>query len=323
VTAALALALWLAAPLAPPGFEPDVRKGLDAVYALLAERKTDEAKAEWNRIAPRLQESLRAPASEAERQARSAEAMFALGLLSARTGEKAEALELLKKADGYGFPPLDSPLLLVSADALADLGETGLALTAYREYLKRRPGDTAARLRLSLALYSAGRFAGAEKELADVLRRTPRNPQASYLMGAVLLEQKRVVEGKRHLERALAADPRCAPCLARLAHAAYLEGDDARCEAMATKAAAIDPGLVETSLVLGMLENRRGRYEQAIAQLTRVVERLPELPAARHQLAIAYRRSGQPDKAREQQEVYDRLLREQDARNLGVRGTEE
>jgi hypothetical protein len=53
-----------------------------------------------------------------------------------------------------------------------------------------------------------------------------------------------------------------------------------------------------------------------------VVEQAPRSAPAQHQLALAYRRSGNAAKAREHQAIYDRLLQEQRAASLGVRGSE-
>jgi Flp pilus assembly protein TadD len=72
-----------------------------------------------------------------------------------------------------------------------------------------------------------------------------------------------------------------------------------------------------------MLETRTGRFDLAIRHLTRVVERSPGSIRAQYQLALAYQRSGNTEKAREHREIYDRLIREQKARTLGVRGAEE
>ena len=135
----------------------------------------------------------------------------------------------------------------------------------------------------------------------------------------MLFEQKRVDEARTHLERELALDPRCAGCLAKLAHIAYLKGDDRQCESWLAKAAALDPSDLETNLVSGMLANRSGRYDQAIrAPRPGVVEQSPGYAKAQYQLAIAYQRSGNAEKAREHQAIYDRLIQEQKARTIGV-----
>jgi len=299
----------------------------DSIYALIAGRRFSEAKEQWNRLAPRLQEELRAfgpsPIPEEARQRRVAEALFVQGLLTARLGDKKEALQLLQQADGYGFPPLDSPLMVLAADCLFELGEHALAARAYHEVVSRAPENLQARLRLGASLYSSGRLGAAEKELGEVLRRAPGHPQANFYLGAVLFEQKRTDEARARLERELALDPRCYGCMAKLAHIAYLSGDDRLCESWLARVAALDPDYVETNLVSGMLASRAGRYDQAIQHLTRVVAQAPDYAKARYQLALAYRRSGNAAKAKEHAEIYNRLVQEEKARNLGVRGSKE
>jgi tetratricopeptide (TPR) repeat protein len=310
-----------------PEIDADERLALDTIYVLLGRRHIAEAKDQWNRLAPRLQEGLRGlsgppPAAEGERQRRAAEALFVQGLLTCRAGAKEDALRDLRQADGYGFPSLDSPLMLLAADCLSELQEHALAAGAYRERVKRAPADVSARLGLGASLLASGQIAAAEKELTRVLAEAPGSPPAHYWMGALLVEQKRHEEAKTHLERALALDPRCVGCLAQLAHIAYLAGDDRRCGSFLAKAEALDPADMQTNLVSGMLANRAGRHDLAIVHLTRVVERAPGSARAQYQLALAYRRSGNAEKAREHQAIYDRLIEEQRATSTGVRGSE-
>jgi tetratricopeptide (TPR) repeat protein len=313
-----------------PELHTDERFALDAIHCLLGRRAFAEARDLWNRLGQRIQESVRsssgqalAPAAERDLQRRVAEAWFVQGLLTARFGEKPEALRLLRDADGLGFPPLDSPLMVLAADSLHELQEYALAAQAYREVLKRSPGNVPARLRLGDSLYATGQLAGAEKELREVLRRAPATPQVHYELGAVQFEQKRNDEAKVHLERELARDARCFRCMAKLAHLAYLAGDDLLCESWLAKAAALDPEHLETNLVSGMLENRTGRYDLAIQHLSRVVQQAPGYTRAQYQLALAYERSGNAGKAREHLEIYNRLIQEEKARTIGVRGAEE
>lgn len=321
VSVACLLAAAAAVP-ASPSSEEDERASLDSIYSLLSSRRFDEAKAEWNRLIPRLQANLGRPGTEAERRRRVGEAQFVQGLLAARFGTRDEALGLLRQADGNGFPPLDSPLMAVAADALLELREPALAAQAYAEVLKRTPGAAAVRTRRGAALFSAGKLADAEGELERVAREAPATPQSAYWLGAVRFEQKRMDEAKALLERELARDPQCTGCLAKLAHAAYLAGEDQRCEALLARAASLDPSHVEANLVAGMLANRAGRYEEAIEYLTRVVGQAEGSARAHYQLSLAYRRSGRPEKAREHQELYDRIVQEQKAKALGVRGAE-
>jgi len=305
----------------------DERFALDVAYRLIEHRRFTEAAGPWSRVARKVEASTRAasgqtlaPAADRQLKRRVAEALFVQGLLTARLGEKAEALRLLRQADGYGFPPLDSPLMSLAAACLFELQEYGLATQAYREIVKSAPQNAEARLRLGVALYSAGELAPAEKELEQALRLAPSLPHAHYTLGAVLFELKRVDEARPHLERELAADPRCSGCMVKLGHIAYLKGDDRQAESWLAKAAAIDPDDLETSLVYGMLATRAGHYDQGIRYLTRVVEKSPGSMQAHYQLGLAYKRSGNADKAREHMEIYNRLVQEDKARTIGVRG---
>jgi tetratricopeptide (TPR) repeat protein len=310
-----------------PELDKDERFALDVAYRLIKHRLFSEAAGQWNRAAKKVQASMQAssgqtlsPAADRGLQRRFAEVVFVQGLLTARLGEKAEALRLLRQADGYGFPPLDSPLMAFAAECLYELKEYALAAQAYQDIVKTAPQNAEARLRLGVSLYSSGQLVPAEKELEQALRQAPSLPHAHYTLGAVLFEQKRVEEARTHFEQELASDPRCTGCMAKLAHIAYLKGDDRQCESWLAKAAAVDPGDVETNLVHGMLANRSGHYDQAIVHLTKVVEASPGYAKAQYQLAIAYQRSGNAEKAREHQEIYDKLIQEEKARTIGVRG---
>jgi len=309
-----------------PRLDADERLALDAIYVLLGRQRVAEAKEQWNRLAPRLQQAIAdsRPGATAERarQRRAAEALFVQGLLGCRADSKASALRDLEQADGYGFPPLDSRLIVLAANCLVELHEPALAAQAYRAFLERTPGDSDARLRLGASLLLSGQVGAADPELARALAETPRSPQAHYWMGALRFQQKRYDEARERLEQALSLDPRCVDCMAQLAHVAYLAGDDPLCESFLKQAEALDPAHVETNLVAGMHANRSGQYALAIQHLKGVVERAPGSARAQHQLALAYRRSGDAERAREHQAVYERLLKEQRETSLGERGPE-
>jgi tetratricopeptide (TPR) repeat protein len=303
----------------------DDRLAFDTIYVLVSRDRMPDARAQWNALAPRVQKRLEAVGASPSDDDRRllGEAMFTQGVLTARGGDGQEALRLLQQADGLGFPPLDSPLMLLAAGALVEVQAYDLAVSAYREFLKTQPANLVGRAALGEALFRAGRMVDAQKELEVVIGGAPKTPRANYVLGAVLFHLKDFDRASMHLERELAIDPRCAPCLSTLSHIAYLKGDEALCQAWLDKAKAVDPASVEVQFVSGALALRQERYEVAIALLLDVVSRVPDYATARFQLATAYRRAGQMDKAREQLDAYQRLLDEQKKRETGVRGSGE
>ena len=131
-----------------PELDKDERFALDVAYRLIEHRLFSEAAAQWSRAAKKVQTNVQAssgqtlaPAADRALRRRFAEVVFVQGLLTARLGEKAEALRLLRQADGYGFPPLDSPLMALAADCLYELKEYGLAAQAYQEIVKSAPAE--------------------------------------------------------------------------------------------------------------------------------------------------------------------------------------
>lgn len=303
----------------------DERASLDRAYDMVRQRRFAEARASLAPVVMEVRRALQAsegdPKADPGLRGRLAEVLFAQGLIEARLGSRSDALRLLEQADGLGFPPVGSPLMRLAAECLGELQHAAAAVQAWREVVRAAPEDLEARVRLGAALHGAGRPVEAESVLREALRRDPSLPGAEFFLGAALFEQRHH-EAAVHLERELQRDPRCSGCMSKLAHLAYLAGDDAACSSWLARAHALDPDYLETNLVYGLLYNRTGRPELAVRHLTLVVERAPSHATARYQLAIAYQRSGQAEKAREQREVYDRLTAERKARENAIRGAE-
>ena len=191
--------------------------------------------------------------------------------------------------------------MLLAADCLSDLQEHALAAQAYREVLEahagRRDGAAASGRRPLLVRAARGRGEGAPGRCSG---RRPDTPQAHYFLGAVLFEQKRTDEARTHLERELALDPRCAGCLAKLAHVAYLAGDDRQCESLARAGGGARPGATSRrTWSPGCSRTEAAATTRRSEHLSRVVEQAPGYAKAQYQLALAYQRSGNAAKARE------------------------
>jgi tetratricopeptide (TPR) repeat protein len=298
-----------------PELDSNRRFAFDAIYFLLQDRQPALAEAQWSRVHAQLQARATQSSGPAARK-ELGEDLFVQGLLAAAAGQKNEAMQLLHQADQHGFPPLDSRQMLSLADTLYELREERLAVPTYLEFLKHWPQDDQARLHLALALQASEELAAAQQQLEHVLRDDPRFPGAHYYLGAVLFDMKRNDEAKVHLDEELKLNPKCYQCMAKLAHLAYLAGDDAGCESWLGKAMALDTEWGETNLVSGMLEIRAGKYVPAIKHLLKVLQQAPDNIQAHYQLQIAYQRIGDPENARVHADAFRKLTQEQKARSI-------
>ena len=293
----------------------DHRAAFQVIYLLVRYGLSVPAAGQVERVSVRVSESMqKLPESERTSQAgkslvrEAAEVDFIRGLLAAGADNKAEAMGLLQRADRHDFPPRNSYQMVMLADCLVRLGELKLAAQGYEEYLKNHPGDDAAQMRAGDNYYALGSFEKARACYERVRKRNPRFPMVDYALGKVLLDLKETDESERFIRESLKSDPKCAPCLAKLAHIEYLRGHNEECRQLLGKAAALDPEWTETHLVYGLLYNRLGEYKLAVENFARVIERDPEYATAHFQIALAYQRSGNAQKAKEHREIYNRLI---------------
>jgi tetratricopeptide (TPR) repeat protein len=270
---------------------------IQVVYLLIQHNQTAAASEEVGKIAAR-----------SDSRGAQGEIMFLQGLIAASGDHKDEAMRLLQQADRHDFPPRDSYQMLILADALYRLQELDLASQAYREYLRHHPGDTAARMRLGLSLYSLGLFERAQSEFETVRAEDPRFPEVNYYLAEILFAKNALDEAEKVLREELRHEPKSGRCLAKLARIHYQRGEMDLCEQILERVRKLEPDWPEVHLVSGLVNNRKGLYKEAVKDLQQVVRELPDFPTGHLQLSIAYARSGQAEKAKEHRDIYNRLI---------------
>jgi Flp pilus assembly protein TadD len=78
-------------------------------------------------------------------------------------------------------------------------------------------------------------------------------------------------------------------------------------EALLEEAVAIDPGLADGYLQLGILHFARGDFEQAIRDCKKAMEVNPHLGEAHRQLGLIYQRTSERTKAQQEFDAYERI----------------
>jgi len=81
-------------------------------------------------------------------------------------------------------------------------------------------------------------------------------------------------------------------------------------ESLLKKAVALDPGLGEAYLQLGILYSDQHDFPKAVTAYLKAAEATPRLAEAHYRLGVIYRLMGKTEKAGEQLELFNQLSRE-------------
>lgn len=186
----------------------------------------------------------------------------------------------------------------------------------YAERLSRLPGaEVAGQTARGLILHDAQKPEQAASafeavlELDPDLRRCTLDRTAFYTgLVQALLEANRPTDARRHLERAIAAQP--APVLTDLLGRAYrVEGRDDEAERCWREAAAADPALSRPWINLGILKLETGDPAEAVKLLERASSLDPSALEPTYYLSLALAQVGRKDEAGEYRLRADRIRR--------------
>jgi predicted O-linked N-acetylglucosamine transferase (SPINDLY family) len=152
-----------------------------------------------------------------------------------------------------------------------------------------------------------GDIAGAQLLCEQVLRRSPRDPEALYLLGIGCLISSRAGDAVPFLERAVSASPQHGAALENLGLAHLLLGRFAEAERVLRKAVALPGAPASVHMRLGLAVLHQQRYPEAIEALQRALELEPRNLDCHLNLGQAFARLGDGATARNHFETVLRL----------------
>ncbi len=177
-------------------------------------------------------------------------------------GDKNAALEQIEQAM-KAYPDSARPWVSKAELLLGSGAASSEVLAAYREALKREPGNHAAHMGIVSHLMQQRDFDGAQQQLADLEKRDPGNPQVRYFSAVLALERKDLKTASELSQQLL----KVAPGNPRVLHLA------------------------------GAIDYERGAYLQAISHLSKALPNSSSPISIRVLLARAQLRAGDPRKA--------------------------
>jgi len=263
-----------------------------------------------------------------------------LALTRAATGHCAEAIPSLTASGASSDRDLSRLAALALVGCFLAENETAKAVTAVAELESRYPNDAD-------ALYLAARVHMKAFNDATLLmfQKTPSSYRVNQLSGEIFETQGKFAEAAAEYRKAIEKNPHAVNLHFRLGRAILLESHDPDAMARAAKefeaelalnaedagaefqlgqilvaegkreealeryqkALSFNPDFCEAALAVGRSRVQTKQYAEAIPLLQRAVALEPDNEAAHYNLMLAYRNSGQMDKARHEQQELNRL----------------
>jgi tetratricopeptide (TPR) repeat protein len=269
-----------------------------------------------------------------------------LALARAAGGHCAEAIgDLTARFNSSGNPDLARLAGLALVQCLSADGKTDKALAFASQLEAKYPDDAdvlyqAARLHMRAfndltrrmfektpASYRVNQLSaeifetqnGFAEAVAEYRKAIAKNPQALNLhfrLGrAILLEShdpEALTRAQTEFEAELALNPSDAAAEFQIGQILNATGKPVEALAHFQKALDLSPDFAEAALAIGKMRIQAKQYSEAIPLLEHVVAIQPNGEAGHYNLMLAYRNSGRADKAREEQQVLDKLQRPQE-----------
>jgi predicted O-linked N-acetylglucosamine transferase (SPINDLY family) len=150
-------------------------------------------------------------------------------------------------------------------------------------------GGEAATRRQAMALLLRAEWAAAEKLYGEVLRRNPRDFDATHMLGVIALQTGRAGRGVTLISAAVRLNPSHAQALANLGSALLLVNRADEAITAYDRALKLDPRLLGALSNLGTCLQRLGRHDEAANAFQRLLEAAPASDCALGDLFYARR----------------------------------
>jgi tetratricopeptide (TPR) repeat protein len=226
-------------------------------HSLIAQGKAAEAIAEAKK------------ATEADPNSGAAFAVHGLAILAEN---KANAAAALNEAGQASFlAPRNAAVQVAVGRIFEQAGNLDQAVTAFRKAMEADPDYVPARVSLVQGLIYRGKTDEAIPEAKKLAEGYPNNGEAQLLYGRLLLQKGEFVAAVQPLEKASQSLPGSAEAHAFLGTAQQYTGNSAGALEAYRKAVTLAPNNVSYRSTLGLLLGIADKYDEAVKELTAVV----------------------------------------------------
>ena len=220
-----------------------------------------------------------------------------LGLLLAKTRERAESVQHLREAIRLS-PQMRADLHVTLGGVLAEMGRFEEAQKEYGKVLEIHPDHPGARNNAAIALYRAGRLAEAKAALQQLIAEFPRQADAHNNLAAIAVDQRQWKAAEFHSRQTLEIDSEIAQAWNNLAISLEEQGKIAEARQSYERALAIEPQYWTARYNLGILFRKTEQFEEALEAFQSVLGSIPQQPDTHFELARIYTNLSNKEQAR-------------------------
>jgi tetratricopeptide (TPR) repeat protein len=168
---------------------------------------------------------------------------------------------------------------------------------------------------LGAAFYANGQYPEAAQQMCSAAALSPDDPEPYLFLGRIESGAKDTFPcSEEAFRKFVAVEPKNADAnfyyglvLLKNARRSQSEAEFQRAESAFRKALDNRPSFGEVYVQLGLLYNARGQKDAALREFQDAVRAAPQMADARYQLSLAYRRAGDSAKADEELKKYEEL----------------
>jgi Flp pilus assembly protein TadD len=234
------------------------------------------------------------------------DALVEAGRLAGLDSDWKQAAELLEYASQLAPQRVDILQGLVTAQL--DSHRSAGALRTSRKLMALQPDDLRSFYFLALAQAGNQQWPEAKSSAEKVLQTHPEDREMNLTLAAAAYNMNDLAEARKRLEVCLGQNRSDAGALYFLGLIQKTEGDSASAIQTLSNSVAIDPKNAEAQSALGGLYLQQGDLLHARDALEQAVRVWPEGADNHYKLALVYTRSGLPDKAKQQLEIYKKEM---------------
>ena len=184
--------------------------------------------------------------------------------------------------------PADPQALLSSGRISIVEGKYQEALAALQKALKSEPESASIHYFLGVVQQSLGFFDLAKSSFTDALKLNAQMPEAAVALAAIETRSGDYESALRLASDVLKTNPNLSSPYAVSAQAWLAKGDVPRGEDLLETALSHDPASLPALAMLVSLDVRRGKAQEAVKRVSKLVEQYPQIAGLRFLLAVGY-----------------------------------